>query len=127
MDPFAALVLALLQQQPAPPRRDHSLPPRATRITIARKVIFLTYVLNIIYLQPLNLKSTASGASLASRAPWESSASAPSEGENGRFKIDVAESVRSLLHFRITRASSSASLHIYDHCQDSLPLALNFY
>jgi hypothetical protein len=48
------------------------------------------YVLSVIYLQPLNPKSTASGASLAS---------GPSEGENGRLKIDVTEKARSLLHF----------------------------
>jgi hypothetical protein len=62
------------------------------------------YVLSVIYLQPLNLKSTASGASLASGASQESLesvASGPSEGENGRLKIDVAQNVRSLLHFRV--------------------------
>jgi hypothetical protein len=54
----------------------------------------------------LNPKSTASGASGASLASGasqeslESGASGPSEGENGRLKIDVAENVRSLLHFR---------------------------
>jgi hypothetical protein len=55
------------------------------------------------YLQPLNPKSTASGASLtfgASQEFLESGASGPSEGENGRLKIDVAENVHSLLHFR---------------------------
>jgi hypothetical protein len=70
------------------------------------KAIFWMYVLSIIYLRPLNLKSTASGvsgASLAcgaSRESLESGASRPSEGENGRLKIDVAENIRSLLHFR---------------------------
>jgi hypothetical protein len=65
------------------------------------------YVLSIIYLRPLNLKSTASGvsgASLAcgpSRESLESGASRPSEGENGRLKIEVAENMRSLLHFRV--------------------------
>jgi hypothetical protein len=29
-----------------------------------------------------------------------SGASRPSEGENGRLKIDIAENIRSLLHFR---------------------------
>jgi hypothetical protein len=70
------------------------------------KRFFGMYVLSIIYLRPLNLKSTASGvsgASLAcgaSRESLESGASRPSEGENGRLKIDVAENIRSLLHFR---------------------------
>jgi hypothetical protein len=70
------------------------------------KRFFGMYVLSIIYLRPLNLKSTASGvsgASLAcgaSRESLESGASRPSEGENGRLKIDVAEKIRSLLHFR---------------------------
>jgi hypothetical protein len=61
------------------------------------------YVFSVIYLQPLNPKSTASGASLAfeaSQESLESGASGPSDGENGRLKIDVAENVRSLLHFR---------------------------
>jgi hypothetical protein len=58
------------------------------------------YVLSIIYLQPLNHKSTASGASLASGESQESLESRSSEGENGRLKINVAENVRSLVHFR---------------------------
>jgi hypothetical protein len=70
------------------------------------KRFFEMYVLSVIYLQPLNPKSTASGASGASLASGasqeslESGASGPSEGENGRLKIDVTENVRSLLHFR---------------------------
>jgi hypothetical protein len=64
------------------------------------KQFFGMYVLSIIYLRPLNLKSTASGVSGASRESLESGASRPSEGENGRLMIDVAENIRSLLHFR---------------------------
>jgi hypothetical protein len=72
------------------------------------KRFFEMYVLSVIYLQSLNPKSTASGASGASLASGasqeslESGASGPSEGENGRLKIDVAENVCSLLHFRCT-------------------------
>jgi hypothetical protein len=72
------------------------------------------YVLNIIYLQPLNHKSTASGASGASlssgasRESLESGAAGPSEGENGRFEIDVAGNVHSLLHFRMCAGSAAA-------------------
>jgi hypothetical protein len=74
------------------------------------------YVLSVIYLQPLNPKSTASGASGASVASGasqeslESGASGPSEGENGRLKIDVAENVRSLLHFRSATSKGPSTL-----------------
>jgi hypothetical protein len=69
------------------------------------------YVLNIIYLQPLNHKSTASGASLTSEASRGSLGSAgPSKGENGRLTIDIAENVRSLLHFRPATCTSLSSI-----------------
>jgi hypothetical protein len=43
--------------------------------------------------------SAASLACGASRESLKSGTSGPSEGENGRLKIDVAENIRSLLHF----------------------------